>query len=99
MISQIMSTYTPDTLPYHLIVPSLPGYAFSESPPLDRELSVEEVARLFDRLAVGLGFGNGYMVQGGDLGSKVGRIMAANHDTCKGMSVCTINLTCDVEVQ
>jgi microsomal epoxide hydrolase len=62
----------------------MPGYAFSSPPPMDRDLRIEDLARIFDKLLVGLGFVDGYVVQGGDIGSKVGRIMAAKHDSCKG---------------
>lgn len=37
MLQLFKEEYTPTTLPYHLIVPSLPGYGFSSSPPLDKE--------------------------------------------------------------
>lgn len=33
---------------------------------------------------IGLGFGQGYVVQGGDLGSFIARAMAVKHDECKG---------------
>ncbi len=36
---------------------------------------------------VGLGFGSGYLVQGGDLGSFMSRLLAMNYDACKGMHV------------
>ena len=29
--------YTASTLPYHIVVPSLPGYAFSSPPPLNQD--------------------------------------------------------------
>lgn len=29
-----------------------------------------------------LGFGDGYVVQGGDIGSKVARVIAAEHTSC-----------------
>jgi hypothetical protein len=51
---------------------------------MDRDLRIEDIARIFDKLMVGLGFGDGYVVQGGDIGSKIGRIMAAEHASCKG---------------
>jgi microsomal epoxide hydrolase len=66
-------------------VPSFPGYTFSSPPPHDRDLRIEDIARIFDKLMVGLGFADGYVVQGGDIGSKVGRIMAAEHASCKGI--------------
>jgi microsomal epoxide hydrolase len=77
--------YTPETLPYHVIVPSLPGYTFSSPPPLDQDFSIEDVARIINKLVVGLGFGDGYVVQGGDIGSDVSRILAAEHPSCKAV--------------
>lgn len=85
ILQLLRTTYTPETLPYHVIVPSLPGYAFSSPPPLDRDFRIEDVARIFDTLMVDLGFGNGYVVQGGDVGSKVARVMAAEHESCKAV--------------
>ena len=83
MLDKIRNTYAADTLPYHLVVPSLPGYAFSSPPPRDIDFRIEDIARLFNKLALSLGFEQGYVVQGGDLGSKVARVMAAEHLTCK----------------
>lgn len=70
-------------LPYHLIVPSLPGYGFSSPPPMDRRFVHADVARLCDKLMVGLGF-EAYVAQGGDIGSRIARIMAATYKNCKG---------------
>jgi len=83
MLDLYRKQYTPETLPYHLIVPSLPGYAFSDAPPLDDDFQQEDVARILHQLVVGLGFGSGYVVQGGDLGSNLSRIMARTYDDCK----------------
>jgi microsomal epoxide hydrolase len=85
ILDLLRSSYTPATLPYHVIVPSLPGYTFSSPPPADCDFRIEDVARIFDKLVVGLGFGAGYVVQGGDIGSKVGRVMAAEHKSCKAI--------------
>ncbi|CAD0100793.1 unnamed protein product [Aureobasidium mustum] len=84
MLDKLRNRYSPDDLPYHLVVPSLPGYAFSSPPPLDKDFGIEDVARLMNQLMLNLGFGAGYMVQGGDVGSKVARVMAAKHDECRG---------------
>lgn len=75
--------YTPDTLPFHVIVPSLPGYGYSSGPPLDRDFTTEEMAAVLDKLMVGLGFGDGYISQGGDVGSFVTRILAVSSPSCK----------------
>ncbi|KAH8695276.1 Alpha/Beta hydrolase protein [Talaromyces proteolyticus] len=77
--------YTPDELPYHVVVPSLPGYAFSATPPLDRNWKLEDSARLLHKLMVGLGFEAGYVLQGGDIGSYTARIMASFYDSCKAL--------------
>jgi microsomal epoxide hydrolase len=76
--------YTPTTLPFHLIVPSLPGYGFSSGPPLDREYKSHDVARVMDQLMKGLGFGGGYIAQGGDIGSRIARVLAVDFESCKG---------------
>lgn len=85
ILQLLRTTYTPETLPYHVIVPSLPGYAFSSPPPLDRDFRIEDVARILNKLMVDLGFGSGYIVQGGDVGSKIARVMAAEHESCKAV--------------
>ena len=77
--------YTPETLPYHIVVPSLPGYAFSSPPPLDRDFQLQDMAAILHGLMVELGFGEGFIVQGGDLGSKTSRVMAATYDTVKAV--------------
>lgn len=85
ILSLLSARYTASDLPYHLVVPSLPGYAFSSPPPLDRDFRLEDIARLFNKLMIGLGFESGYVVQGGDVGSKVARVMAAEQANCKGL--------------
>ena len=85
-MQRLRGKYTPEELPYHIIVPSLPGYAFSTGPPLETEWACEDAAYLMHKLMVGLGFGEGYTVHGGDLGSMIARIMAVEYEECKGMS-------------
>ncbi|KAH0041822.1 alpha/beta-hydrolase, partial [Aureobasidium melanogenum] len=87
MLDKLRNKYNPDDLPYHLVVPSLPGYAFSSPPPLDRDFVIEDVARLMNRLMLNLGYGAGYTVQGGDVGSKVARVMAVKHEECKAIHI------------
>ncbi|KAJ7218632.1 Alpha/Beta hydrolase protein [Mycena pura] len=79
-ILEILSKkYTPETLPYHVVVPSLPGYAFS-SGPQSTEFKQMDVANIFNDLMVGLGFDK-YIAQGGDVGSGVARLLTY-HDNC-----------------
>jgi microsomal epoxide hydrolase len=87
MLQLLKNKFTPETLPYHIIVPSVPGYAFSSGPPLDKNFTIPDAARILDRLMVTIGFGDGYVVQGGDIGSNIARFMAATSPSCKGMSV------------
>ncbi|KAH8844016.1 hypothetical protein MCOR27_003207 [Pyricularia oryzae] len=86
MLDLLKDKYSPENLPYHIVVPSLPGYLFSSAPPLDRDFGLRDVARLMDSLMVDhLGFGeSGYIAQGGDVGSRVCRVLAAKYDRCRG---------------
>ncbi|KAI0882617.1 Alpha/Beta hydrolase protein [Annulohypoxylon maeteangense] len=77
--------YTPENLPYHVIVPSLPGYAYSSGPPAEVDYGVDIAAGALNSLMVGLGFGSGYLAQGGDLGSFMSRVLAMSYDACKGI--------------
>lgn len=83
----LKSRYTAEDLPYHVIVPSLPGYGYSSGPPIDKDYGVEMAAEAMNKLMLGLGFGSGYIAHGGDLGSFVSRILAMNYDACKGVHV------------
>ncbi|TVY82933.1 putative epoxide hydrolase [Lachnellula suecica] len=85
MLSLLQQEHTPSNMPYHVIVPSLPGFAFSDAPPLDREFDLGDVAALMDGLMGNLGFGGGYVAQGGDVGSKVSRILGAKCASCKAV--------------
>ncbi|KAF2165285.1 hypothetical protein M409DRAFT_55708 [Zasmidium cellare ATCC 36951] len=84
MLQLFKEKYTPETLPYHLVVPSIPGFTLSAMPLLDRDISQGDAARILNKLMVNLGFGSGYVAQGGDIGSKVARILAVNHKEAKG---------------
>lgn len=84
MLELLRSKYTPETLPYHIIVPSLPGYAFSSPAPIDYDIKLEDAARIIDSLTTKtLGFADGYLAQGGDVGSRVARILCAEFPSCK----------------
>ena len=76
--------YTPEDLPYHIIVPSLPGFGPSTAP-LAVELTYNHTAELLHRLMMDLGFETGYVAQGGDVGSSLARIMAARFAECKAI--------------
>ena len=84
MLALFKQKYTPETLPYHLVVPSLPGFTLSGGPSIDYNMSQVDVARIMDKLMTRIGLGEAYIAQGGDVGSRVARIMAVNHDACEG---------------
>jgi microsomal epoxide hydrolase len=54
---------------FHVVAPSLPGYAWSDAP--KAPIGPRAVARLYDRLMPALGYPR-YIYQGGDWGSVVG---------------------------
>lgn len=70
---------------FHIIVPSLPGYAFSSTPPLNRDFTFQDAAYLVNELMVGLGL-DGYVAQGGDIGSFIAEALAAGYRSCRGKS-------------
>lgn len=90
LLQRLQDGYSPSTLPYHVIVPSLPGFCFSDSPPLTRDFNLSDVSAIIDKLMIDLGFGGGYVAQGGDLGSKIGRILGAKYAACKGLYSCIL---------
>lgn len=73
--------HTPETLPYHIIVPSLPGYTMSSPPSKDKDFRLEDAATILDKLMKDLGFEQTcYIVQGGDVGSKMARVLGGTTD-------------------
>lgn len=84
ILDLLRERYTPETLPYHIIVPSLPGYTYSNGPPIDVDYNVQRASELLHRLMLGLGF-DAYLSQGGDIGSIVARQQAARFDECISM--------------
>ncbi|KAL3492575.1 Alpha/Beta hydrolase protein [Aspergillus germanicus] len=85
LLQLLRDEFTPSTLPYHLIVPSLPGYAFSSGPPLDENWTNADSARVIDQLMQNLGLGSGYVAQGGDIGSRISRLLGLKYDSCKAV--------------
>lgn len=51
---------------------------------MDRDFTSEDMAPVMHELMLRLGFGDGYVSQGGDLGSFVARQLAVQYDECKG---------------
>ena len=84
ILDLLRTAHTPQSLPYHVIVPSLPGYGFSSGPCTDTDFTLMDAANLLDQLMQQLGMESGYIAQGGDVGSKVARILAKTSESCKG---------------
>lgn len=80
----VKSRYDPNSSPYHLIVPSFPGFTFSSGPPIDSNWGIANTSAAMDGLLQGLGFGKGYVAQGGDIGSFVAQTLALSSSSCKG---------------
>ncbi|KAI9486481.1 MAG: Alpha/Beta hydrolase protein [Benjaminiella poitrasii] len=70
--------------PFHVVVPSLPGYGFSQAPKYDGSGGIEQMADIFNKLMLKLGY-NRYMIYGTDWGAMIGTCMAQNYsDSCMG---------------
>ncbi|KAL2849354.1 Alpha/Beta hydrolase protein [Aspergillus pseudodeflectus] len=87
MLEVLAGKYTPETLPYHVVVPSLPDYGLSGGASENVEMTLDRAARILNQLMLDLGFGSGYVAQGGDLGSMLARILAVQYETCKAFHV------------
>lgn len=84
VLDLLRKKYNENDLPYHVIVPSVPGYGYSSGPPLDRRYKTEDAVRVLDQLMTGLGL-SGYLTQGGDIGSFISRLLGAQYDSCKAV--------------
>lgn len=72
-----------DQQAFHVVLPSLPGFAWSSAP--QRGWTVQDTARIFDKLMQGLGYQT-YVTQAGDWGHFVVRELGAKYGTsCKAV--------------
>ena len=62
---------------FHVVIPSLPGYGFSDKPE-DRGYNPERMADVLASLMERLGYER-YGAQGGDWGAIIGRVLAGNY--------------------
>ncbi|PVH98811.1 epoxide hydrolase-like protein [Periconia macrospinosa] len=84
LIEKVKKKYPdPEAMPYHIIVPSLPGYTLSSGPPMDRDWDLGDTARVMNGLMKQLGFER-YLAQGGDLGSFVATSLVTGFEECVG---------------
>ncbi|KAI9254222.1 Alpha/Beta hydrolase protein [Sporodiniella umbellata] len=69
---------------FHVIVPSLPGFGFSEAPK-EKGYGAIKMASMINRLLVNLGYDR-YVYHGGDWGAIIGKRIAAHHNNnCKAL--------------
>jgi microsomal epoxide hydrolase len=87
LLDVVRLQYTPEDSPFHLIVPSLPGYAFSSGSPMGRHTNLTTVARTVDALLTGVGLDNGYIAQGSGVGSYIARLLGSYSPNCEGTSI------------
>ncbi|KAF5228222.1 hypothetical protein FAUST_11247 [Fusarium austroamericanum] len=91
MLNSIQRKYTPESLPYHIIVPDLVGFGFSSRPPLRKSFGMLDNARILVKFMHVLGFTSdhgGYTVQGGNIGGFLGpRVATLDPETCRLLHV------------
>ncbi|KAL1736067.1 Alpha/Beta hydrolase protein [Schizophyllum commune] len=69
---------------FHIVAPSIPGFTFS-SAPKSQSFSLGSVSSIYHKLMKILGYDH-YLLQGGDWGSLITRIMAIQHpEACVGI--------------
>jgi microsomal epoxide hydrolase len=78
----LVEKYTPETLPYHVVVPSIPDYGLSKRRNEDRELTLDAASEAANQLMVDLGF-DAYVAQGGDVGALLAQGMCGVYTECK----------------
>jgi pimeloyl-ACP methyl ester carboxylesterase len=85
-IAPLTAPEDPSQPAFHLVIPSLPGYAFSGKPTTSG-WSVEKTAETWDMLMRGLGYDR-YFAQGGDWGAVVTMVMGEqNKGACAAIHV------------
>ncbi|KAI0027366.1 Alpha/Beta hydrolase protein [Vararia minispora EC-137] len=67
----------PEAPAFHVVSPSLPGFGFSEAP-RQKGFGHAQFAEVSHKLMLALGY-SGYVVQGGDLGARVARVLAQTY--------------------
>ncbi|KAI1872909.1 uncharacterized protein JN550_003783 [Neoarthrinium moseri] len=82
MLELLAEKYTPATLPWHVIVPSIPDYGLTTRDDHQQEMRFSQAAGIMNELMVQLGFKSGYAAQGGDVGSGIATTMASMFPEC-----------------
>jgi epoxide hydrolase len=74
---------------FHLVIPSLPGYGFSGKP-TQTGWGLERIGKAWSELMTRLGYGAGFVAQGGDWGSAVTTTLG--HQAPAGLKAIHINM-------
>jgi len=82
IIDQLAEPSDPNLPSFHVIAPSLPGYAWSDKP--KRPIGPRTVAVMYERLMQALGY-TSYLVQGGDWGSVIAGWLGLEGDACRAL--------------
>jgi len=85
-IIDLLTAPEPGQQAYHVVAPSLPGFTFSDYPK-GGEFNIQNMAAVDHKLMLALGYDK-YIVQGGDWGSMIARIMAVDFpESCLGVHI------------
>lgn len=85
LLELLTTKYTPETLPFHVVVPSIPDFGLSTRDKLtETELDFYKAGEALNELMKALGFSS-YVAQGGDVGSGLTAVLGAKHDECKAV--------------
>ncbi|KAL2684527.1 hypothetical protein Neosp_005605 [[Neocosmospora] mangrovei] len=80
MLELLRKKYDSSSLPYHIIVPSLPGYTLSSGPSQTEAWNSDDAARVINKAVNALGFSR-YAVQGGDVGCLIASLLATTYQS------------------
>jgi len=68
---------------FHVVVPSLPGYGYSQAP--QNPISPRHIGAYFNTLMTDVLGYDSYIAQGGDWGGAISAAMALDHDACSAV--------------
>lgn len=83
LVKHLTNPSSADDPAFHVIAPSLPGYGLSSYP--SKPCSPMDLAEISHKLMMTLGYTK-YIIQGGDWGSMIGRMIPINHpENCRAI--------------
>ncbi|KAK5657376.1 hypothetical protein OQA88_2946 [Cercophora sp. LCS_1] len=91
----LAAKYTPETLPYYVVVPSIPDYGLSTRQDEDvTELTMEGASEALNELMKELGFAK-CVAQEGDAGSSLAQTMCWEYEECRAFHLNMLFLSAD----